>query len=220
MNKSDQKILSGAAGLITFVVFTAFTAIAVPVSAILGLGVFAGLASLKLPKGEAEPKKLNTIKITALPEAEDMKVLMNDAYEDLIDIQRGYRAAKHENIKTNAEKLYHTGVSIFEHLRKNPDKIRQARRYMTYYLDTAAGIMNKYRSFIETGLNTEETAKVYEQTNSALVTLNEAFNRQFVRLMQNDLMGIEAEIKVLKQTLEAEEFVFKATQPDEIEKLK
>ena len=34
-----------------------------------------------------------------------------------------------------ALELYQSGISIFEHLQENPDKIGLARRFINYYLD-------------------------------------------------------------------------------------
>ncbi len=203
------KLIAIASGIITFVLFRSVTAaydIGWFLAAVLGYGVYFSVE--KVLSAEPEVKKLKkppTLKVGILTDEHELKSMMNDAYEDLIQIQKCYRKAKHESIRINGEKLFHTGVAIFEHLRKNPSKIRQARRYLTYYLDTAAGIMNKYIGFVETRLDTEEINKVYLETEKALEILNEAFNKQFVKLMQNDMMDIEADVKVLEDTLRTEE---------------
>lgn len=203
------RLIAIASGIVTFIIFqTTLAAVGISwfFTAALGYGVY--FAVDKVLSSEPEVKKLNkppTLKVGILTDEHELKEMMNDAYEDLIQIQKGYRRAKHESIKINGEKLFHTGVAIFEHLRKNPSKIRQARRYLTYYLDTAAGIMNKYIGFVETRLDSEEIDKVYLETEKALEILNEAFNKQFVKLMQNEMMDIEADVKVLEDTLRTEE---------------
>lgn len=207
--KKYASLIAIASGIVTYVVFqSALASLGVSwfINVALGYGVY--LAVDKVLSSEPETKKLNkppTLKVGMLTDEHELKEMMNDAYEDLLQIQKGYRSAKHESIRLNGEKLFHKGVAIFEHLRKNPSKIRQARRYLTYYLDTAAGIMNKYTGFVETRLDSKEIDKVYLETEKALEILNEAFNKQFVKLMQNEMMDIEADVKVLEDTLKTEE---------------
>ena len=56
----------------------------------------------------------------------------------------------------------------------------------------------------ETGLGSGEAKRLKVQTTQALLTLNRAFEGQFEKLMGNELMDMEAEIRLLKQTMEME----------------
>lgn len=47
--------------------------------------------------------------------------------------------------------------------------------------------------------------KIYYQTNKGLTILNDAFEKQFLKLMENEFFDIEAEINVLEKTLKMEE---------------
>ena len=44
----------------------------------------------------------------------------------------------------------------------------------------------------------------YQWTKQALLALNRAFTGQFEKLMQNELMDMDADIRLLKQTMKAE----------------
>lgn len=212
--KNINRIISILAGAVTFVLFSVtfapYTPTIIPV--ILGVGVFfaantvLNMDATKVKKIESRPdvKKIPKLKVDMLTDEMELKAMMDDAYEDLLQIQKGYRGAKHKSIQEKGEKLFKTGVNIFEHLRKNPAKIRQARRYLTYYLDTAASIMNKYVGFIDTKLHDSELEDIYQKTDKALDILNEAFNKQFVKLLQNEMMDMDVDIKVLEDTLRTE----------------
>ena len=90
------------------------------------------------------------------------------------------------------------------YLQENPDKIKLARRFFTYYLDTAARLLNRYVEFQNTGLRSGEVTEILVRTGEALPVLNRAFERQFTRLMEGELMDVEADIELLKSTLKME----------------
>ena len=87
---------------------------------------------------------------------------------------------------------------------ENPDKIKLARRFFTYYLDTAAKLLTRYVDFQETELHSGEVADILQKTAEALPVLNSAFEKQFAHLMQGELLDIEADIELLKSTLKME----------------
>ena len=87
---------------------------------------------------------------------------------------------------------------------EQPGKIMEARRYIDYYQDTASSLLEKYVKLQETGLGSGEAERLKVQTTQALLTLNRAFEGQFEKLMGNELMDMEAEIRLLKQTMEME----------------
>ena len=55
-----------------------------------------------------------------------------------------------------------------------------------------------------TGLNTEDTRRLKVQTEEAIRTLNEAFENQFQKLMSEELLDMEAELQLLRQTMKME----------------
>ena len=94
--------------------------------------------------------------------------------------------------------------TILAYLEENPDKIKLARRFFTYYLDTAAKLLTRYVDFQETELHSGEVADILQKTAEALPVLNSAFEKQFAHLMQGELLDIEADIELLKSTLKME----------------
>lgn len=155
------------------------------------------------------PDKMNNpdrIKIKLTDDEMELKEIMDTAYGYLLDIRRGYKRAKHESIMELGESLYTSGVKIFEHLNNNPKKIRQSRRYLDYYLEMASKIMCKYTTFLDTGLNSEEVLKVFQETEKALRILNDAFEKQFTKLLRNDMMEVEANVKVLEETFKLDNY--------------
>ena len=89
-------------------------------------------------------------------------------------------------------------------IRENPEKISMARRFFTYYLDTAAGLLERYIQMQETGLRTPEISEAMMKTARTLPVLNEVFDKQFTKFMEGELMDVEAEIALLENTLKME----------------
>ena len=149
--------------------------------------------------------KFGNVDIDSLAHSGEIKELLNAAHEDLRIIKSASVRAKHKPIRENARKLNNTGNNILDYLKKNPKRILTARRFLSYYLDTAADILEKYLEFVATNVENEEMNKIYYQTNRGLTILNGAFEKQFMKLMENEFFDIEAEINVLEKTLKMEE---------------
>ena len=56
----------------------------------------------------------------------------------------------------------------------------------------------------EGGLSTSESERILSGTRETVSTLKQAFQMQFEKLMQDELMDMEADLKLLKQTLRSE----------------
>lgn len=110
------------------------------------------------------------------------------------------RTVKSREVSDNAMALYHLGDKIMNYLRRNPAKISKARRFFNYYLETTLDILTKYYEFERTGIRSSEVEELEQRTSSALVTLQDSYKKQYVRLVKNEMMDIEADIDLLEKT--------------------
>ena len=149
-------------------------------------------------------RKIAGIDVESMPGGEEIRQLLDDAQADLADIDKAVKEIKTSSVRQDAQALYATGARILTYLEENPDKIKLARRFFTYYLDTAAKLLTRYVDFQETELHSGEVADILQKTAEALPVLNSAFEKQFAHLMQGELLDIEADIELLKSTLKME----------------
>jgi 5-bromo-4-chloroindolyl phosphate hydrolysis protein len=163
---------------------------------ILSLGTYLGVFMVTKPR-----LKIGNIRIDKLEDGDELKALLLDAKEDMNHIKKASAEITNLALKEESQRLYNTGVKILEYLEEHPERISTARRFFTYYLDTARDILEKYLPFQRSGLRTEDVENVFRSTQKALPILNEAFERQFNHLMQNDIIDIESDIKVLEMNL-------------------
>ncbi len=131
---------------------------------------------------------------------EELAGLMKQAEADMDQVLFVAKHVKSKDIADNAMALYHLGEKIMEYLRRNPHKITKARRFFGYYLDTARDILGKYYEFEITGIKAQEVDNIETKTASALITLQDAFKKQYIQLATNELVDIEADIDLLQKT--------------------
>ena len=88
-------------------------------------------------------QKIAGISIEFIPEEEEIRKLLEDAQADFIEIDSAIKSISDSSVKVDAQTLYDTGKRILLYLKENPTKINLARRFFTYYLDTAAKLLRR-----------------------------------------------------------------------------
>lgn len=111
---------------------------------------------------------------------------------------------KEPEVKRETQRLKQTAKNILAYLEKHPEKIRSARQFIDYYQETASSLLQKYIELQETELGTEDVMRLKGNTIKAIGTLNTAFEKQFQKLMYSEMLDMEAEIRLLEQTVKME----------------
>ena len=168
-------------------------------AALLCILLYFGLGLILKPR-----KKIGGIDVEKIQGGEELQKLLEEARKDLEQISMAAREITNIKAKEDAEALEAGGRRILSYLEENPEKISMARRFFTYYLDTAAGLLERYTQLQETGLRTPEVTEALRKTAGTFPVLNEVFEKQFTRLMEGELMDVEAEISLLENTLKME----------------
>lgn len=168
-------------------------------AALLCILLYFGLGLILKPR-----KKIGGIDVEKIQGGEELQKLLEEARKDLKQISRAAREITNIKAKEDAEALEAGGRRILSYLEENPEKISMARRFFTYYLDTAAGLLERYTQLQETGLRTPEVTEALRKTAGTFPVLNDVFEKQFTRLMEGELMDVEAEISLLENTLKME----------------
>lgn len=149
-------------------------------------------------------KRIGRIEVDALSNGEFLNDRLTEAGSDYNRMQRAVCQIQEQPLLRECQDLISRAGSILKYLTDNPEKIPAARRYIDYYQETAANVLEHYAELKSTGLSTVETEKVLKSTRESISTLKAAFDLQFEKLMQNELMDMEADLNLLKQTLRSE----------------
>ena len=199
MNEIFRMIFSVVAAAVEFLALFLLLHWHLAVCVILCSGVYVGLYMLLKPN-----IKIAGIDVEAMPGGEEMQKLLDDAQEDIDDIYEAIGSIENDSVKMDAKTMYDTGMNILSYLKENPEKIKTARRFFTYYLDTAAKLLKRYVDFQDTGLRSEEVMEILGKTADSIPVMNKAFERQFTHLMEGELLDVEADIELLNSTLKME----------------
>ena len=199
MNEIFRMIFSVVAAAVVFLALFLLLHWHLAVCILICIGVYFGLFMTLKPS-----IKISGIDVEDLPGGEEIQDILNDAQNDLKEIYRAAKAINEPEVRKNAEILYNTGINILSYLKENPDKIKTARRFFNYYLDTAAKLLKRYVDFQDTGLRSEEVMEILGKTADSIPVMNEAFERQFTHLMEGELLDVEADIELLNSTLKME----------------
>ncbi len=198
-NSEIFRTIKSLLGSLAAFALTWFFNMPLPMIILIPIAVYAGVYMISKPVIKIGSLRLSDV------EGEEMKSLMKDAYEDLEILDKTGKKIQDGTVRELASELYQSGISIFEHLQKNPEKIGLARRFINYYLDTAAGLLGKYQKLIFSRVRGESVEKAKTDIVSGLTILTRAFDQQYERLMQGEIMDITTDVKVLEQTLRSEE---------------
>lgn len=158
----------------------------------------------KMSLGGEETKPLEKIEKKELSEYEK---LIKDANKKLDIIYSCFNQTKDGEVQVQAGKLYERGIEILSYLKDHPDKISKASRFLSYYLDTAANICDKYREIEKRGLVNEDTEKATENAKRAMVLLEKAFDNEFMKLIEDDIIDIETDMKVLENSMKWDNYI-------------
>ena len=148
--------------------------------------------------------KIGKIEIDSLNNGEYLNEKLTEAGKDYTRMCRAASRIREAPLLDACAELLDLAKSILKYLTDNPEKIPAARRYIDYYQETAANVLEHYVELRETGLSTQETERIFRNTRESIDTLKSAFSLQFEKLMQNELMDMEADLNLLKQTLRSE----------------
>ena len=146
--------------------------------------------------------RIGKIETESLANGEFLNERLTEAGADYNRMLKAVRQICEQPLLDECRDLITRAGNILKYLTDNPEKIPAARRYIDYYQETAANVLEHYVELKKTGLSTGETGKILRSTRESISTLKSAFDLQFEKLMQNELMDMEADLKLLKKHAE------------------
>lgn len=152
-------------------------------------------------------KKIGRIEVEKIGNGEILHERLTEAGNDYRRMQKAAGRIQDAKLRKASAELVETAGNILKYLTDNPEKIPSARRYIDYYQETAANVLENYVELQDSQIATSEAEKIFQNTDEAVTTLKDAFQMQFGKLMQNELMDMEADLNLLKQTLRSEGYI-------------
>ena len=109
-----------------------------------------------------------------------------------------------EELSLQMDRIEKAGNAIFDHLSENPGKLTRVRRFMNYYLPTAYKLLSSYEKLSAPGMKGENIEETMSRIQKTMVTVADAFEKQYDDLFGGESLDISADIDVLEQMLKSE----------------
>ncbi|MGN0482671.1 MAG: 5-bromo-4-chloroindolyl phosphate hydrolysis family protein [Lachnospiraceae bacterium] len=198
--KLTEAATSAAAGALAGIVFLILLFLLhwnFLIDALLSVGLFAAFYFLLKPQD-------NMVFVEKLPDAQELKKCLEEGRKNYQKIRECEEKIKDSEVKEEVKKLNQIAGNILHFLEEHPKKIRLARQFIDYYQNTASSLLEKYISLQDTSLKTEEVVRLKDDTARAMKTLQVVFENQFQKLLRNEMIDMDAELKLLEQTIKME----------------
>ncbi len=134
----------------------------------------------------------------------EFRRIINDGRDQIKRIEDiGLKIMKHD-VRVNILEICTTATDIFDDFVKDPKDIKEARRFILYYLDTTERIVTKYFQLGGAPYLSEEARKTLKNVEQTLDMIKDTFRKQLKKLTENDVLDLDAEVKVLQNTIKQE----------------
>jgi 5-bromo-4-chloroindolyl phosphate hydrolysis protein len=129
---------------------------------------------------------------------------LREGTERLAEIRRTVSRIADPRVRKKGEAVTASVENILDDLRKNPRDIRAARQFLSYYLDATGRIFGRYVELADKGLNAPEITSSLRKVEETMDTIHSAFEKQHARLLADDVLDLDSEIALLKNTIDSE----------------
>lgn len=109
-----------------------------------------------------------------------------------------------DTILLKLKKVNEVTQQIFEVLQKDPRKVKSARQFTSSYLESTIKVLKSYVDLRDNGLNSNELNSLTVKISNLLTELKDAYSKQLDKLLRNDIMNLNTEVKVLETLIKSE----------------
>lgn len=136
--------------------------------------------------------------------AESVKKTLDKAKNESKDIYNMRNKIEDEDLKKYLISISTSANKIISTIEKEPKKIRKIANFFDYYLPVTLSIIKRYDEIENQNLSSKEMKEFISSTKLMLKSADEAFNKILERLYQNDMINIDADMKVFNSMLKAD----------------
>jgi 5-bromo-4-chloroindolyl phosphate hydrolysis protein len=180
---------------------TAFTAWAgvghsLPIALAFGTGAFAAFALLY----GLDPRRSSIVAETTPGNTERVATALQQAEQQILTIDQARRRINQPELNQRLYRITVLARDILEEIAHDPRDFRRARKFLNTYLDGAQRVIAGYARAHASG----QSDTLEDNFRGVLVTIEEVFEQQYQRLLQNDLHDLDVQMEVLETQLRRE----------------
>ena len=135
---------------------------------------------------------------------ESLNSVLKDGERKLTRMRKFPYQIQNYDVRKKIDRICDVAEKIFETVKKNPDDVRTAQQFSSYYLDSTIRIISKYIELSEHKAYSAEVLSSLERVELMLDSVQAAFEKQLSNLLRDDMLDLDTEIAVLEETIEME----------------
>lgn len=166
-----------------------------------------GIALAKRPRRQREKiTRLSAAQLGEIPQEEQalLEELYEKAQRDYLAVEHARTAVRDERLAASLARLQPLSARIMDYLGQHPQKIMLARKFIDYYQDRAAKLAAEYQELERTELRTAQVEETKQSIREMIASFEQAYTAAFEKLLTEKLLDVDAELRVMEQTLDAE----------------
>ena len=109
-----------------------------------------------------------------------------------------------ERMSAQIDLIERLTTQIFDCVKEHPEKLKQIRQFLNYYLPTTIKLMEQYVTLQNQSVKTENITDGMQKIEDLLDKVIVAFQRQLDALFESDVVDITADIRVMEQMMASE----------------
>lgn len=129
---------------------------------------------------------------------------LGKARADYAAIQEAIGCIPDRAMAAQLQNLQAISARMLQYLNSHPQRIPTAAQFIDYYQDRTAGLVRQYLSLKETGMQTEALEKLQKDMRTTFQGFTVAYEQQFARVIDGEVMDMDAEMKVARQVMQGE----------------
>ena len=188
-------LLAGVGGI--YLIIHDYDAVGLLLLAVMGICIYRG----QLP--QAEIRKLDIGQLAA-EQADKALADWEKARADYERVEAARHKIRDSQMSQQLGLMQQEAARLLDYVEKHPERIASAGRFIHYYQDRAASLSEQYGELEETKLETDQVRQVKARLKETLFSFDEAYGAEFTKIINNQLLDMDAELTVMQQSFEAE----------------
>jgi 5-bromo-4-chloroindolyl phosphate hydrolysis protein len=130
--------------------------------------------------------------------------VLGRAREQIFEMEVWIARIKDARVRIDVEQILRLARSILGEVERDPKDFSAAKSFLNYHFQAVAKILRQYVELSEKTLEGSPAEDSLRRVENGLKEIKEAFQKQYENLLANDALDLDAELKVLEQSIQME----------------
>lgn len=148
------------------------------------------------------------------PTVKELSQMLNEGKEYIKEIHRLNEGIMGEEVSKKLYVIEDVVSSIFEQVRRRPEKMPDLRKFMQYYLPTTVKVIRTYRDFENESLPSSQLEESKKEIEETLDKVQAAFVKLREKLFAEDIMDVSTDLDVLEAMMSQEGLISEDFRPE------